>query len=210
MQCSRLQESLQETRNKKLHSSQQPGISSRRGAPPARYRTAAPTIAIPNSIASHTAILGGSFLLEGTTKNGVMMIGGRISSDAAVLSELHSFYPWIPGEEQIRPTESTRAAKKQCLEGKTLRQVEEEIISAHTLTRNKSALVPCPFPYATDGAHYILWVMGDELPSEDYLTDCIRRHAIALGVREFVWYENPKMSVVSSHLHHVHVFAPAS
>lgn len=149
-------------------------------------------------------------MLEGTTKNGVMMIGGRISSDAAVLSELHSFYPWIPGEEQIRPTESTRAAKKQCLEGKTLRQVEEEIISAHTLTRHKSALVPCPFPYATDGAHYILWVMGDEVPSEDYLTDCIRRHAIALGVREFVWYENPKMSVVSSRLHHVHVFAPAS
>lgn len=140
------------------------------------------------------------------------MIGGRVSSDGAVLSTLHAFYPWIPSDRQTRPTESMRAAKERFFTGKTLAQLEDDIISEHALTRGESALVLCPFPYATEGVHYVLWIMvaDDRPPSEANVTACIRAHASARGVREFVWYENPKKSVVSSRLHHVHVFAPAS
>lgn len=168
-----------------------------------RKRIAAPTIAHPSSIASQIGIF---FSVSERER----MIGGRVSSDAAVLSTLHAFYPWIPSDKQTRPTDSTRAAKERFLSGKPLVQLEDELISEHALRPGESALVLCPFPYATEGVHYILWMMADDLPSEATITNCIRAHTSALGVREFVWYENPKKSVVSSRLHHVHVFAPIS
>eukprot|EP00602_Paraphysomonas_sp_CaronLab_P001375 CAMPEP_0185027626 /NCGR_PEP_ID=MMETSP1103-20130426/12885_1 /TAXON_ID=36769 /ORGANISM="Paraphysomonas bandaiensis, Strain Caron Lab Isolate" /LENGTH=189 /DNA_ID=CAMNT_0027561719 /DNA_START=295 /DNA_END=864 /DNA_ORIENTATION=+ len=101
----------------------------------------------------------------------------RIPSDLASLETLHCSYPWIPGPDQVRPSEKCKehkAIRMQALDANWEGR-EDYILSSvfykpvevapsgrfQVLDRNisgKLRFVPNEFPYQIDvGHHYILW-----------------------------------------------------
>ncbi len=153
----------------------------------------------------------------------------EVSSDTHILQELHKQFSWIPGEESIRPSEAVKAIKVE-----TLCEVERNWVSFHdyllcnvfkkpkakgSMERFYSAdrevseadkvLQPNDYPYDhIVGHHWIMWYGSKHRSYESThisadVEEGLRRH---LGGEhfDFVWYENPKMSLPE--FFHVHVF----
>ena len=79
------------------------------------------------------------------------------------------------------------------------------------LPDSRKVLRPNRFPYDLPAGthHSVMWYAGNLVPSDAEVTADIAAH-FARGVHgddvDFVWYENPKRSIPSPELHHVHVF----
>ena len=159
-----------------------------------------------------------------------MVIRCRVSSDVASLQALHEATGWTPSAEQIRPTAALRAQKELMLAniarmwaspadlvcyqvfGGATRRGANGLRSTQRPPAGRAVLVPQPFPYdlAAGTSHMVLWCSSPRQHwSDEQITAEIAR---AVDERwggsdtQFIWYENPKMSVPDPHLYHVQVF----
>jgi len=76
---------------------------------------------------------------------------------------------------------------------------------------NSAALAPQPFLYElpVGTRHMVLWMaeaQGATAWTDDRITASIASAVDEKGGREFIWYRNPKPSVIDAHLDHVQVF----
>jgi len=159
-----------------------------------------------------------------------MAIRCRVSSDVDSLQALHEATGWTPSAEQIRPTAALRAQKElmlanisrmwvspadlvcyQVFGGATTRGASG-LRSTQRPPPGRAVLVPQPFPYdlAAGTAHMVLWCSSPRPNwSDEQLTAeivCAVDERWGGSSTEFIWYENPKMSVPDPHLYHVQVF----
>ena len=155
---------------------------------------------------------------------------GKVSSDARALTLLHAYYPWLPTEETVRPSEAGKAAKAARLEEIISQYVDIKDYLLHTVFGRDVELssegklfatnaAPDPthvvfaaneFPYAIEqGNHSIFWFCVRDKPnSDEEITRDIERELARLVNStesfDFAWYENPHMSVPE--FYHVQVF----
>lgn len=161
--------------------------------------------------------------------NVAKMLRCKVSSDHEDLSTLSITHPWIPNSETIRPTQSDIDRKNATLieiheQWFSLRDyiqsavfhLEHDIIAGRCVvvktpgTGLRRVFQPNAFPYNTaEGNHWVMWYnkqscpYGDDNITED-ITEAIMEHLRGADNFDFVWYENPKMSVPD--FYHVQVF----
>ena len=155
----------------------------------------------------------------------------RVSGDLQELETLHNLYDWIPGPNQIRPSEEIKAVKRQ-----KLIEIQNEWESfcdyilhsvfqksfyvrsnglkracdKNTVNHNCVEFLKNEFPYqvSPESNHYVLWFGTPHKMVDD---DTIN-HIISLKLGEivgknsfvFVWYENPKVTIPE--FYHIQVF----
>jgi hypothetical protein len=156
---------------------------------------------------------------------------GKITSNADDLDKLQPFYPWIPGSSTIRPTQEDREAKARRLEEITStyesfvdyilhsvfeREAVEREGKLAVLDRSmdtaadEERFVPNIFPYAVPSNHFVMWFSAhtkhknDEDITSKIAESLQSMHGGTDAGLDFVWYENPKMSVPE--IYHVQVF----
>jgi len=159
-----------------------------------------------------------------------MELNCQVSSDITILNEYNKLYPWIPNEEQIRPTDmnifmkdilknkikniynSTRDYILIDLfnyESKRNDDNKLQVINDNKLDK-EYRFRSCRFRYKIDPktCHYILWYNcdRDKLTTEGINKDI--RNSIYNILQDdhyqFIWYENPKMSI--DDIYHIQVF----
>lgn len=154
---------------------------------------------------------------------------GRIDAKKENLQILHEQFPWIPGQESIRPNphqlEAKHASQREIdtLFESYLDFVLIEIFGFPVVAgghrrkadcSNHAALPltvfkPNKFPYAVpEGTnHYIWWTRESMFQTPQRVTRCIEAALQDLqpnAVHNIVWYENPKMTIPE--VYHVQVF----
>jgi hypothetical protein len=131
----------------------------------------------------------------------------HISSDLSSLNELSKTYPWIPNESSIRPSPDVMI--KKCMVNQHIQRdwPSLKVYIEQTIFRNRTGWIfeECMFPYAVKGKHYILW--NTNFPfiysfKEDEVNEVLK--GFIQG--DFVWYKNPKPTVLD--FYHVQVFFP--
>ena len=154
------------------------------------------------------------------------MLRIKVSSAIEDLQRLHEVTGWTPSAAQIRPTAAIRAQKELLLANLEKMWASPADVVCHQIFGTPSSrgpdgrrtavrpaaseqprLVPQPFPYDLSAGvhHMVLWCPA---PRQHWSDDALTA-AIAVAVEErwgggdFVWYENPKMSVPDPHLYHV-------
>eukprot|EP00640_Fibrocapsa_japonica_P002645 CAMPEP_0113936654 /NCGR_PEP_ID=MMETSP1339-20121228/3506_1 /TAXON_ID=94617 /ORGANISM="Fibrocapsa japonica" /LENGTH=249 /DNA_ID=CAMNT_0000939185 /DNA_START=1 /DNA_END=750 /DNA_ORIENTATION=- /assembly_acc=CAM_ASM_000762 len=154
----------------------------------------------------------------------------RIPSDIDILASLNEQYGWLPGREHIRPTPETLDRKILQMENveKFYLSVDDYIWdvvfneptqmthcgklyreSGSCCEEEKKVFAPNEFPYKLPAGteHWLMWYSYFPSGGDGEITQDIRK---ALQDRlqhsnfEFVWYENPKMTVPG--IYHVQVF----
>lgn len=173
--------------------------------------------------------------MEAEDESNAPLWNKRIPSDKQELEKLHAIANWIPGENQIRPSQSNLEAKaiemmnierfyvstsdyiwdltfsfptKMDSSGKLYAIVppEKEEESIH----ENGLFVPNNYPYKLDeGSHHsVIWyrygrpVDGDTKINNDIFAGLSSK--LNHENFEFVWYENPKMTVPE--IYHAQVF----
>ena len=158
------------------------------------------------------------------------MLRCKISSELDTLQALHEVYGWVPGEDNVRPSPVVRAQKDLMLSNMSRMWVSHadwvcQSVFGCKVTRRPDGrkvaerpaagslkLVPQPWPYdlPVGTQHMVLWCVGAPAAwreNEDAITAALTRELDArAGGGDFVWYENPKMSVEDDGLYHVQVF----
>jgi hypothetical protein len=152
-----------------------------------------------------------------------VLIRSRISSQLDVLDSLHAISPWIPGRDQIRPSEKILNHKLYRMEiimndWETMSDyilgtvfLKPSVISPINrkfMIPNKNIdgairFVPNEFPYSIpEGNHWVLW-LGPKQSGESY-SDLEINSEISIrledytgdpNIFDFAWYENPKMTI---------------
>ena len=156
-----------------------------------------------------------------------MEINTKIDSSFDSLNAYHEIYPWIPNENQIRPTEMIITFKKILMDKihKEYNSTRDyillnmfnydgfrsngKIVAKESLIKLNHFEV-CRFRYQIDprAFHYIMWYncSKDDLTDKEITRD-IKNSISALLKSDkfsFVWYENPKMTIED--IYHVQVF----
>lgn len=152
----------------------------------------------------------------------------KISTKLNDLDNMHQSNLWIPNSKQIRPIEEVIQEKNILMKNilifyesmndyilDTIFNLPKKFNSKGKLlvdTKNikpEFKLVKNKFPYdlPIQTEHYILWFNTEV----NYLTDIEIKQIIDIEIKkyfkkkkEFVWYENPKMSIPQ--LYHIQVF----
>lgn len=154
---------------------------------------------------------------------------GGISCDLNALQRLHEQFSWVPGAAHIRPDEETLLRKDQHAanvayfyesNGDAILEAVfgmETHLNAHgkLVVRDKKhidaarlkVLAPNQFPYQLPPGsnHYVMWFSYRPLDVEitAHIDECLLE-SLGHGRFEFVWYENPKMTIPD--IYHVQVF----
>jgi hypothetical protein len=152
----------------------------------------------------------------------------KVSSDADILNELHDCWRWIPGKQNIRPTDMVRQLKIE-----RMNEIMEQWKSYHdyilfhifkreciidgndckymAINREYNIkykrFLPNEFPYQTDGNHWVMWYCCEKpFPDEMIQNDIYDALFNYLGHEDFqfAWYVNPKMTIPE--FFHVQVF----
>jgi hypothetical protein len=162
----------------------------------------------------------------------VSFLRQEVSSDKNKLEELHQKYPWIPGATNIRPLAEQIATKTDELNEirANWETVEDFVLfrvfgyefdvntngkfvcKSHVMSPSLKKLYKNQYPYNNlQCNHYILWYGTLTKPYESERisadVDAELRKIVMDKHRnsyQFVWYENPKMTVTG--LYHVQVF----
>lgn len=136
------------------------------------------------------------------------MLRRRVSADPAVLDALHASYPWIPDSASVRPSLETCASKDAYLSSHP--SIVTEILG-ETLSSSAAPfvfrLLDQPFPYQVPRGtvHLVAW-FSSGIWSDAALTGAIAQAIDQRGGGDFVYYTNPKKSIVLDELDHVQVF----
>mmetsp|Transcript_24484 Transcript_24484/g.38180 ORF Transcript_24484/g.38180 Transcript_24484/m.38180 type:complete len:167 (-) Transcript_24484:74-574(-) len=154
----------------------------------------------------------------------------KVSSDIEALAALKVIHPWVPGRDNIRPTPEVIEAKKNFIVERVVQfQTEADYVWGDvfglpvSINEGGSLFVerghvsddhrtfkPNLFPYQLpEGTEH--WVMWYTTHTKQHTDDEITRHVShELGELcegdefEFIWYENPKMTIQS--IFHIQVF----
>ena len=156
-----------------------------------------------------------------------MEINTKINSSFDSLNAYHEIYPWIPNQEQIRPTEMIIAFKNILMdkikkEYNSTRdyilmnifhndgfRVNVKLVAKESIIKLNNFEV-CRFRYQIDPSsfHYIMWyTCSKEELSDGEITKDINNSITSFLKSDnfsFVWYENPKMTI--NDIYHVQVF----
>jgi len=158
-----------------------------------------------------------------------MNINCEISSNTDVLETYKKYYGWIPGKDDIRPTEFQSLLKKNLLTNiNTKYQSSRDYIlielfyynftkteegkfkAVETRDNQLTKFECCRFKYQIPNKtfHYILWFTTDKLNLNEQKINKIIFNSIQNTIHtdkfSFVWYENPKMTITD--IYHVQVF----
>ncbi len=158
----------------------------------------------------------------------------EIPSNKAELDLLHQQYPWIPGSTNIRPLPDQIMMKKEDLQEieKNWNSMNDYLffkVFGYDFTINEAGRFICNIPSTVSVTslkklvrnqypynnlhcyHYIMWYGCQTKPSSsEQITRDIEKsiegiiHPKDRVNFQFVWYENPKMTIPQ--LYHVHVF----
>ena len=150
----------------------------------------------------------------------------QINPDLENLDNLNSIYYWIPNSEQIRPTDELKEKKEMDYQNainfydSTVDYLYDIVFDFPTefnskgklITNNTDNLVkvfkPNDYPYQLnqDTHHYILWYNCFKQPySYDLINNDVQTEISNISKDyQYVWYENPSMSVPE--IYHVQVF----
>lgn len=141
----------------------------------------------------------------------------RISSDLDAMEALHAQYPWVPGRDNIRPSEATLALKQEamasCSGTYSVDEWSKQLLGAawaelqgSGCSQSKYHFEPNAFPYdvPTGTRHYVLWLPSATAVDNSTVNRYCMQAVSALGGCDFVWYVNPKMTVPD--IWHVQVF----
>jgi hypothetical protein len=145
------------------------------------------------------------------------MLRCGISSSVEVLENFHEVHSWIPSKAQIRPPQEVIQKKlDRIIElGAEWNSMTDYLLanifhkpstrSSHSnrlevLDRDIEGLVifaPNEFPYQVSGCHWILWFGTFEIDKQQITNELTIRLQEHLGHDnfDFVWYENPKMTI---------------
>ena len=155
-------------------------------------------------------------------------LNGRVSSDITQLNKLKKLYWWIPGENNIRPSEDVIEEKEKFINNIYLKYTKLsdyilnvyfafptvlnskgklEVISRKNLPK-KCLFKENEYPYQIEKGvnHYVLWynfIPNNETDINNYIKTNIYQN-IKHSNFTFIWYENPKMNI--SDIYHLHVF----
>eukprot|EP00808_Paulinella_micropora_P003531 g5566.t1 len=171
--------------------------------------------------------------LDESESEGVFSKEHRVSGSLEDLTFLHRRWPWIPGPENIRPLPSTLTLKeafhlmlcdiyetstdyilhavfgfipRMCKETGRLKVLREQVLMHPRLHRFTHNQFPYDLPPGTN--HYVSWytVRPPLLTDEEICHDIKMELRKLLGHDrfDFIWYENPKMSIPD--LYHLQVF----
>ena len=156
-----------------------------------------------------------------------MEINTKINNSIESLNAYNKKYPWIPNENQIRPTEFIISLKKVLFDkiflefNSTRDYILINIFKTNCDKYNNKliAIEPndkfhkfevCRFRYKIDPSafHYIMWYTCDKNELTDNEISKNIKDSIYNIIKSdnfnFVWYENPKMTITD--IYHVQVF----
>jgi len=158
-----------------------------------------------------------------------MELNCRIHPDIDVLNAYNKLYPWIPNENQIRPTGMNILMKEKLIdkiniEYNSTRDYVLINIFKYQYVKNKEKVIQvinddniklnkfqvCLFKYDIHPQtfHYQMWYTCDksELIDKEINKDIYNSiyNIIKDDKFKFVWYENPKMSIED--IYHIQVF----
>jgi len=150
----------------------------------------------------------------------------QISPDLENLNKLNSIYPWIPNSKQIRPPDELKTKKEinyknaESFYQSTKDYLYDIIFNFPTefnsegklITLNSDQLVKVfklneyPYQLSSGSNHYVLWYNCQNKPySYDQINLDIQEELSKISNNfQYVWYENPSMSVPE--IYHVQVF----
>ena len=133
------------------------------------------------------------------------MLRRCISADPAVLDALHARHDWIPDSSCVRPSDEMKRLQTAAMSGSE--DILRDVFGGEALDDPLFRVCDQPFPYQVpDGTvHLVAWF------SKGWWTDAeiARRIAEAIDARgggDFVYYTNPKKSVVHDRFDHVQLF----
>ena len=150
----------------------------------------------------------------------------QISPKLDNLDNLNKVYPWIPNSNQIRPTDDQKEKKEKDywnannFYDNTIDYLYDIIFNFDTSLNSNGKLIsnnpdklikvfrPNDYPYQlnNNSNHYVLWYNCEKQPySYDHINQDIKKELDKLFKNyQYVWYENPSMSVPE--IYHVQVF----
>lgn len=158
-------------------------------------------------------------------------IRGAVSHNIEDLQALHELYPWIPGEEHIRPSDEIKEKKRLYLEEicnewfsigdyilHEIFSMPSKKVGTKSMVTNRGVssdihvFKPNLFPYGIEqfgGKHYVLWYgCSSKVFSDNEIASHIESAIKALlgddANFDFAFYENPKMTLPE--YFHVQVF----
>jgi hypothetical protein len=153
----------------------------------------------------------------------------RMSTTPDAMKQLHQASGWTPDPQHVRPTEAVHAQKQFALAsiaaswqsvadwvcneifGTSTHRAHDGRRVAERPVAGRAVLAPQPFPYELPVGtwHLVLWMaesQGARAWTDEQITASIAAAVDKCGGGEFVWYRNPKPSVLDAHLAHVQVF----
>lgn len=145
------------------------------------------------------------------------MLRCGISSSIDVLQCFHEIHPWIPGKDHIRPPDEIKQIKlDKIIElGSEWSSMTDYLLATlfNKPTRRSNStnrlevtnrdiegrivFAPNEFPYQVSGNHWILWLgtyIHDKIEISNLITSLLREQ-LRHDNFDFVWYENPKMTI---------------
>lgn len=153
----------------------------------------------------------------------------RMAAAPTAMELLYQETGWTPNPHHVRPTEAVQAQKEYALAsvaaswqsmadwvchdvfGTATRRAPDGRRVADRPAAGSAVLAHQPFPYKLpDGTrHMVLWMAEAQCATawtDERITSSIANAVDSSGGGEFVWYRNPKPSVLDAHLGHVQVF----
>eukprot|EP01080_Neovahlkampfia_damariscottae_P009209 gene9209-1295_t len=147
-----------------------------------------------------------------------MKLNSKIDSNHETLEEYHKHHKWIPNKQQIRPSLHSKKEKEYFLQNvnnnfhsnydyilKTIFKVKSQRIDGkhkidkdHVFIEKQKIFLPNKFPYQLEeGNHYVMWYSYESETEENITNDISLALTELVGENnfEFIWYENPKMSI---------------
>ena len=159
----------------------------------------------------------------------MLQINTKISSNPDVLETYKKYYGWIPGKNDIRPTELQISLKQNLLNNiytkynssrdyilielfyyNFTKTEEAKFKAIESRDNDLTKFECCRFKYQISNKtfHYILWFTTNKQNLNEQKINKIIFNSIQNTIHtdkfSFVWYENPKMTILD--IYHVQVF----
>ena len=141
----------------------------------------------------------------------------NINPSRKALDALAAETGWTPAFSEVRRSQATESARgawqRKLFIDKMMeddspniedwpRVIRDAILSQHGMDEQLDCLFKTPFPYQLERCEHWCFFPADYM-SDEAITARFKRK---FGIREFVWYENPKKNPLMKCCIHYHVF----